>query len=109
MEIDIYDSILVTGNDLYCVCAGLVTNENYLKLTNPSVCGNILKYPNYNDPNLTFTLDTTKFYSHINKNQQTQMINHKSGMYCCKCNTFNEYVNIPNQSDGTYKCYSCRS
>jgi len=31
------------------------------------------------------------------------------GVICSKCNTNNEYINDPNQPDGTYICYSCRS
>ena len=30
------------------------------------------------------------------------------GMFCVKCNQFNEYMSNPNQNDGTYKCYKCR-
>lgn len=30
------------------------------------------------------------------------------GMKCCKCQNFNDYAQ-PNQGDGTFKCYGCRS
>lgn len=31
------------------------------------------------------------------------------GVYCIQCNTLNEYLDIGNQLDGSYKCYHCRN
>ncbi|HLG28271.1 MAG TPA: hypothetical protein VI423_10840 [Paenisporosarcina sp.] len=33
----------------------------------------------------------------------------QNGMTCHKCNTPNQYIDTPNQPDGTYECYGCRS
>lgn len=33
----------------------------------------------------------------------------KRQIICKKCNTINEYLDKPNQPDGTHICYSCRS
>lgn len=31
------------------------------------------------------------------------------GVICAKCNTSNEYLETPNQADGSHLCYQCRS
>lgn len=31
------------------------------------------------------------------------------GMTCCRCKEFYPYVAGPNQTDGTFKCYGCRT
>lgn len=38
-----------------------------------------------------------------------EMLEEANGMSCKKCNVFNEYVTTPNQSNGSYVCYRCRS
>lgn len=32
-----------------------------------------------------------------------------SGLTCCRCNEFFPYADTPNQPDGSFKCYGCRS
>jgi hypothetical protein len=31
------------------------------------------------------------------------------GFRCCECNDLHEFATKPNQEDGTFKCYKCRS
>jgi hypothetical protein len=42
------------------------------------------------------------------RNFGKDVIKTNSGMNCSQCNLLNEYA-VPNQSNGTYLCYSCRS
>lgn len=39
----------------------------------------------------------------------TSTLEKNQGMYCKRCNIFNEYIAVSNQTDGSYLCYSCRS
>jgi hypothetical protein len=66
--------------------------------------------PDYDDEQFSFNFELDlPFCPEYDDYPVIEKVKYKNGAVCINCNELYPYVEEPNQKDGTFKCYYCRT